>query len=449
MQNFLIDVVAMAVVLGIMIVIHELGHHLVAKFFGVRVEVFSVGFGKRLLGITRGGTDYRISALPFGGYVKMAGENPMEERTGDAGEFMSHPRWQRILIALAGPAMNILLAIVLLTVVFMVHYEHDAYLDKPAVVGYVDVDSPAAKAGIQTGDRILRFDNVQNPLWEDVIIRSALNPGSPISLAVQRNSQIITMQVTPVAHGKDQAWVPGLRPDQANEVTEIETSMPAYKAGIRVGDEIKAINGKPMHSMSEIIDFLQQNKEKPLEAVVSRNGQEMKFSLSAVLSDVDGDKRYRMGFLSRARMHVDKLPFPQALQRSLEQNKKFSFLILELVQKMISRKISMKQVDGPIGIGRAAGDAVRQGWISKSPSVLLGLMAAISLNLGIFNLLPFPILDGGLVLLTLIESTIRRDIDQRLKERIYQTAFVFLVIFAAMVVYNDISKLSVFSRYLP
>src|SRR5256885_2649626 len=141
MQNFLIDVAAMAVVLGIMIVIHELGHHLVAKFFGVRVEVFSVGFGKRLLGFVRGGTDYRISALPFGGYVKMAGENPLEERFGDPGEFMSHPRWQRILIALAGPAMNILLAVGILTGVFMVHYTHAPIMEKPMVVGVVESNS--------------------------------------------------------------------------------------------------------------------------------------------------------------------------------------------------------------------------------------------------------------------------------------------------------------------
>src|SRR5436305_10751966 len=153
MQSFAIALVAVAFVLGVMIVIHELGHHLVAKFFGVRVETFSVGFGKRLFGFRMGETDYRVSALPFGGYVKMAGENPMEQRTGDPGEFMSHPRWQRVLIAIAGPAMNILLAIGLLTVVFMVHYEHEAYLDSPAVVGYVEPDSAAAKAGIQAGDR--------------------------------------------------------------------------------------------------------------------------------------------------------------------------------------------------------------------------------------------------------------------------------------------------------
>src|SRR4051812_20810600 len=139
-MNILIAIVSMVFVLGVMIVIHELGHHLVAKFFGVKVEAFSVGFGKRLFGFKWGDTDYRVSALPFGGYVKMSGENPMEQRTGDAGEFMSHPRWQRILIAFAGPIMNILLAIGLLTAVFMVKYEHLVWMDKQAKVSYVEKD---------------------------------------------------------------------------------------------------------------------------------------------------------------------------------------------------------------------------------------------------------------------------------------------------------------------
>src|SRR5438876_3699746 len=172
MLNFLtnraIDVVAVGFVLGVMIIIHELGHHLVAKFFGVRVDTFSVGFGKRLFGFRMGETDYRVSALPFGGYVKMAGENPMEERTGASDEFMSHPRWQRVLIALAGPAMNIILAVGLLTGVYMVDFEHPVWSNQPARVSYVEKDSPAAKIGIQPGDLITRIGNIQNPNWEDI-----------------------------------------------------------------------------------------------------------------------------------------------------------------------------------------------------------------------------------------------------------------------------------------
>src|SRR5580704_18978109 len=172
MESFLIAVVSMAVVLGIMILVHEFGHYAAAKFFGVRVDVFSIGFGKRLAGFKRGYTDYRISALPLGGYVKMAGENPLESRSGAPDEFMSHPRWQRFVIALAGPAMNILLAIALLTGVFMVHYERPEFFDQPAVVGWVLENSPAEKAGIQSGDRIVRIDGTQNPTWEDVLLKT-------------------------------------------------------------------------------------------------------------------------------------------------------------------------------------------------------------------------------------------------------------------------------------
>src|SRR5580704_924099 len=169
----------MGIVLGFLILIHEFGHYAAAKFFGVRVEVFSIGFGKRLLGYTKGGTDYRISALPLGGYVKMSGENPMDDRTGDPGEFLSHPRWQRFIIALAGPTMNIMLAVVLLTGVYMVHFEYPADLDQPAVVGWVNADTPAEKAGIQRGDRIVRVEDIQNPDWEQLEVKAALSPNQP------------------------------------------------------------------------------------------------------------------------------------------------------------------------------------------------------------------------------------------------------------------------------
>src|SRR6201997_2314090 len=168
MSGFLISIAAVAVVLGFMILIHEFGHYAVAKLLGVRVEVFSIGFGKRLLGFTKGDTDYRISAIPLGGYVKMSGENPMDERTGDPAEFLSHPRWHRFIIAVAGPMMNILLAIGLLTGVYMVHYEYPIFWDKPAVIAGIKHDSPAAAAGLQAGDRIVRVGDIQDPTWEQV-----------------------------------------------------------------------------------------------------------------------------------------------------------------------------------------------------------------------------------------------------------------------------------------
>src|ERR1017187_5641348 len=245
MESFLIALASMAVVLGIMILVHEFGHYAAAKWFGVRVDVFSLGFGRRLTGFEHNGTDYRISALPLGGYVKMSGENPLESRTGAPEEFMSHPRWQRFVIAVAGPAMNILLAIALLTGVFMVHYEYPVFLYQPAVVGWVVDNSPAAKAGIQQGDRVVRIDGAQNPTWEDVMLvmlKVMVSPKQPVDVAIQRGNQVLEKTIQPEMDASDQYGTIGWLPDEPVTVTELESSMPAAKAGLKLGDASVALN---------------------------------------------------------------------------------------------------------------------------------------------------------------------------------------------------------------
>src|SRR5438477_1212031 len=209
MQHFLVTAVTMAIVLGVMILIHEFGHFAAAKFFRVRVEVFSIGFGKRLFGFKRGDTDYRLSALPLGGYVKMSGENPMEASTGDAAEFLSHPRWQRFIIAIAGPAMNILLAVGLLTLVFMVHFEQPIYYDQPALIGWVMKDTPAAKAGLQPGDKIIKIDGIEDPTWQQVDPKENLSPNQPLYLTVQRGNETLEKTVTPEPYGISQIGYAG------------------------------------------------------------------------------------------------------------------------------------------------------------------------------------------------------------------------------------------------
>jgi regulator of sigma E protease len=438
-----IAVISTLIVLGIMIIVHELGHHLVAKWFGVRVEIFSVGFGRRLFGKVWRGTDYRVSALPFGGYVKMAGmdavESKIESRTDDPGEFLNHPRWQRVLIAVAGPAMNILLAIAILTGVYMVRYEHEATTDSPAVIGFVQPDSPAAKAGLEVGDRIVRFDNVNSPVWEDVFLKSMLNARNNIDVTVQRGDQILRKSVVPEPKGKEEVGAIGVYPARPILVDAIEPGLPAEKAGLQSGDELLSANGTVLRSLEQFKSLLQQGSGKPLDVTLRRGEKTLTANVTPIFDEPRPGmtKEWRIGFAATSPIHVDKLPFGKALSRSLEQNKKYSVLLVELLQKMVQRKVSMKQVDGPLRIGQEVGRAVQQpGW-----TAILALMAMISLNLGIFNLLPIPILDGGLILLTTIEGLIRRDISQRLKERIYQTAFVFLVIFAAFVLFNDVTKI--------
>lgn len=437
MNGFLLAIVATAAVLGFMILIHEFGHYITAKMFGVRVEVFSIGFGTRLLGWKKGDTDYRISAIPLGGYVRMSGENPMEPRTGDPGEFLSHPRWQRFIIAIAGPFMNIFLALALLTGVYMVNFSRPVWANKPALIGYVIKDSPAQKAGVQPGDVIVRIDDSPpNPTWLQVLPQMALSPNQPLRMEFRRGNQTLTKTIVPEPTGPDEYGSAGFVPDQPNLVTSLEDGLPAQKAGMKLGDKIVAVNGVKVRSVPAIIQVLQDSKGQPAVFSVQRDGQQLDLNIKPELVTVPGEDepRWRIG-ISCDPEEVTQLPFLAALQQSWQDNKKSSYLILELVEKMIRRQVSMRQMEGPIGIARASGEAAKQGL-----SPLLELTAAISLNLGIFNLFPIPILDGGVILMLLIESVMGHDISLHVKERVYQMAFLFLVLFFVVVIYNDLVK---------
>jgi len=432
MSDFLTSLIAVVGVLGFMILIHEFGHYAVAKWLGVRVEQFAIGFGTRLVGFRRGETDYRINAIPLGGYVKMSGENPMDQRSDDPREFLNHPRWHRFLIAIAGPTMNVLLAIFLLTAVYMVHYEYPAVYDQPPVIGWVVKDTPASRAGFEVGDRITRIDGVENPTWEQVSIKEALSPGQPLDVQVDRDGKTLDKTIVPEAAGVDEIGFAGWTWKESSvTITDLVEGMPAEKAGLKEGDKILTMDGKPVPALAAMIDSLKATKDQPITLTVLRDGQEKTFTVQPVYYE----KSYRIG-IGSMEMKVKTLPFAEAMRLSLHENRQNTLLILELVKRMAQRKISMRSIEGPIRIGQAAGEAARRkGW-----TPLMSLTAAISLNLGIFNLLPIPILDGGVILFLLIEGLMRRDISLAIKERVYQAAFVFLVLFAVMVIYNDLMK---------
>jgi regulator of sigma E protease len=416
----------------------------------VRVETFAIGFGKRLAGFRRNGTDYQINALPLGGYVKMAGEIPGEATTGDPGELNNHPRWQRMLIAVAGPVSNFLLALGMMTVVFMFHNEVNEYLSGPAVTDYISPSSPVAKTGIQSGDTIVHFDTVEDPTWEDVGNHAALNLNRTVGFSFVHDGRridstlFVASKVDPDHFSLD---LIGFVPRMQNTpvvVSELEPEMPAIRAGLQPKDQIVSIDSLPVHSVPALLAYLQDQAGKPASLRILRSGQILELHLTPQLTDAgDGSKVYRLGFhYVPPPVRVEKLPFGRAVQASWKFCETASVLIKDVIAGMFERHISVRQLSGPIGIGQVVHEAAEMpGW-----TPLIGTVAKISINLGVFNLLPFPILDGGMIFLLLIESIFRRDLPMPVKERVFQVAFVCLVLFAAVVIFNDITKLPIFTK---
>jgi regulator of sigma E protease len=433
--SFVTDALVVLVVLGIMIFIHELGHFMAAKAFGVRVLVFSLGFGKTLLHIKSGDTDYRISALPFGGYVKMAGDDPSEVRQGDKGEFLSQPRWHRFIIVVMGPAMNVLLSVVLLTGLYKFHYQRPAYLDQAARVGDVDAGSPAAQANIHPEDLIRRFGAQENPKWEDVDYKIVTSANEAIPLELERQGEIIKTSITPITKGANRAGYAGWNPIAPGILEGVEPGLPASKAGLKPGDEIVGIDGHKVLYFPSVAYSIQTGKGKPVTFDVIRAGQKLQITVQPVFSELMGEKRWRVGFWFQNGMVVRQLPWKQAFASSLEDNARNCLATFDVLGKILTRRMSPRSLSGPIGIAQLSGEAYRAG----IPELLL-LVSFISLQLGIFNLLPIPVLDGGVILLLLVEGLIRRDLSLEVKERFVQVGIVFLLLLAAFCMYNDLVR---------
>ncbi len=456
MSFALISILSFIVVLGIMVLVHEAGHFLTAKACGVRVDVFSIGMGKRLFGFRRGDTDYRISLLPLGGYVKMAGEYSGESgltdapASGDPHEFTSRPRWQRILIGFSGPVTNFLLAFALMTGLYMMHNEVDTYLNGPAIVDFVPANTPAARAGIRSGDRIVQIDKVHNPDWQEVSIRMGIDGTATVPLTVERNGQEIPLQL-PLAgamskDGPDPTAL-GLEPRiQAAPLTirDVEPNYPLGRAGVRSGDVLESIDGLTLHSTSAAVTYLQGNGNKPVALTLKRGTQMLHITVTPIVGDNGrGKQSWQLGFRSQPPpVNIVQQSFPQAAAHSFHYNVQSSGEIAEVMRKLFSGHANVKQLSGPVGIARVTGEAAMMpGW-----QPIINLSAQISLNLGIFNLLPFPLLDGGMILILLIESLMRHDLNPTVKERIYQVAFVVLILFAVFVTFNDVSRIVGFGR---
>ncbi len=430
------NILWLLVLIGIMILVHELGHFWAARYFDVRVETFSFGFGPRLFGFRRGETDFRFSAILFGGYVKMAGEQPGDQSAGDPRAFLAKPRWQRLVIAFAGPAMNILLAVVLLTGLFMFKYPRPVEARLSGVIGYVVPDSPAAKAGLREGDRILRIGEKNDPNWEDISILEVSHANRPLPVTVERDGKRFYTTVTPILLERSGLGYAGWAEVAEIQIGRLSPGMPAEKAGLRPGDVIVSVNGHPILSVEKLHEVIRASGGKPVEIEYRRNGRTATITVQPVLAELDGPRRWMIGVAPEPKVTFTRLAFSQALAESVRHNVKNAGLIYQFLHGIVERRLSPKSIEGPIGIARLSRHAAQQG-----PYSFIMLMAAVSLNLAILNLLPIPILDGGVILMLLIEMILRRDLSLQLKEAIFKLGFVFLLGLMVFVLYNDIAKI--------
>ncbi len=436
MISVLSSIFWLLVLLGVMILIHELGHFWAARAFDVRVDIFSFGFGPRLFGFKRGETDYRFSLILFGGYVKMAGDQPSDENAADPRGFMLKPRWQRLIIAAAGPVMNILLAVGLLTGLYMVKYQH---VVEPggAIVGHVVADSPAAKAGVQPGDKIVQIEGKKDPTWDDIERDEIASAERNLSVTLERNGRLIQTTVTPVLDERMGIATSGWEESTEIVAQEISPGMPADAAGLKPGDILVSIDGQPIRSRFKLQDVIRGANGNPVSVVYLRAGQQHTVSIKPVMSSSDGKPRFMIGVAPNPKLNVvtESLSFPAALRQSLQSNTENATLIFAFLRGLVERRMSAKAVDGPIGIARLSSRAAQMG-----AAVFLSLMASVSLNLAIFNLLPIPILDGGVILTLLVEMLLGRDLSLNFKEGLMKIGFVFLMAVVVFVLYNDISK---------
>jgi regulator of sigma E protease len=445
--SFFQAAIVFVLVLGAMIVIHEFGHFIVAKFFGIRVDVFSVGFGKRLWGVKKGDTDYRVSLIPLGGYVKMAGENLDEQVTGAPDEFMSKPKWQRFCVAVAGPTMNILTALAIPTALAMMHHEVPAYQDKPPMVKAVEPNSPAEKIGLQPGDLIVKIDGHENPVWRDVEDTVALNPDQDVPLTINRSSEVkqLTLHVEgrPVDVDQEKIGYAGFKPEETRIVVrEVVPGGPAEAAGLQVGDQIVAVNGNRIEQSSygtfEIVRAIRKSSDKPVALTVKRGSETL--DIKATPGSTDGE--LRLGFFQEItgfEMVNQRLSLIAAFKYSVDTNLRILDLTkTALAQVFVGKRSARDTLTGPVGIAQIVGQAAQRG-----VEPVFELMAILSLNLGIFNLLPIPVLDGGLIFMLLLESLLGvfgLPLTLRIKERMMQVGFVMLMLLMGFVIFNDISK---------
>jgi regulator of sigma E protease len=420
-------------VLGVLVFVHELGHFLVARWYGVRVITFSLGFGKKILKFTRGGTEYCISLVPLGGYVKLAGETVQDTPTGDPAEFLSKSKWIRFQVYLAGPVMNLAMAVIVLAFVRAQGADLPIYTNAPAVIGGVAPGSPAEQAGLKPGDRVVSVDGRDIPSWNALNMAVIPRPDRQLDVTVDRGGERVGIKVTAAAVTKYRIGSLGVLPVMRPQVIGVQAGKPAEDGGLRRFDIILAVGGERALSQPEIIKRIQKNGDKPLVFTVQRDSQVQDLSITprgregaAVIGAYIAHSEFE---------HVDPT-LVQAFGLSVQENWDQTRQIATTLAGLFTRDTPVGQLMGPVAIAEISASAAQVSWL-----YLFELMATISLNLGLLNLLPIPILDGGQIAILSLEGLFRRDMSVRVKEAILLAGAAVIILLMVTVIFNDVARL--------
>jgi len=439
----LFTIVAFIFILGSAVVLHEFGHFIVAKLFKIRVETFSVGFGPRLFGRKWGHTDYRVSAIPLGGYVKLGGDDSNAPIEGAGAQdippeemYNLRPRWQRVLVAVAGPVMNVLTA---LAIPFGAAFMYGVPATPAPVVYYVNEGGAAAQAGLQPGDRIVSFNGTAYPSWDSISGEALLSPGFPLPMVVNRNGAEIPLTITPATqteNGESAGYLEFI-PDYGGLpvlVDDVNPGSPAESAGLKEGDRFLTIGGENVKSSAQVTDYIRRHDAQPIVMTVERNGQ------STEIKTDDRRINGKLGIGVKEKYPLHAAGIGSAAKYAYNQN----LQILRLTGKALGQVFSGRRslgntVSGPIGIYQATQKSIeKMGWDG-----VFGMLGFLSLNLGIFNLLPIPVLDGGAIFLLLLEgllALIGLSISTAVRDRIQQVGFVMVLLLMVFVITNDVRK---------
>jgi regulator of sigma E protease len=438
----LTTLLAFVFVLGVLVFVHELGHFLAAKRVGIRVLKFQLGFNPTIVSFRRGDTEYSIGALPLGGFVKMAGENPDDGPTGRSDEFLSKTKWQRFQVLIMGPVMNLALALLLTALVLYQGVEKGAYEDQPPVVGVVTADSVASRSDIKAGDRIVSVAGRSVNTWEQFLVAVGTKPDREIEIGLLREGQEATRTVKPavVKQSRFEFGDIGVLPDAHPHVTSVNAGSAAEKAGLKANDVIVTVEGKPITFSYQLKEAIAKHPDQAIAMEIRRDGQTQ--TIQATPAKVGKEGLLGIGIGDETVKF--KPGVGQALTLSFERNVEYSRLIFQTLWGLVTRETSPKQLMGPVAIAQLSGESASLGWIP-----LFTLMASISLNLGLLNLMPIPVLDGGHIFIMALEGLARRDFSMRVKEKMLLAGFVLILMLMVTVIYNDLTRISWIERFMP